>query len=53
MVVWISADHDWNVYKAGRHDMKLMILDFADSRGKNTVGRWQRVTRQSNSPQVQ
>ena len=53
MVVWISPDHDWNVYKAGRHEMKLMVLDFADSPGKNTFGQWPRVTRQSNLPQVQ
>jgi hypothetical protein len=51
MVAWISADHDWHVYKAGRHEMRLMVLDFAESRGKNTFGHLQQV--RSSSPQVQ
>jgi hypothetical protein len=36
--VWIPADHDWNVYKAGPHEMKMMVLDFLGSREKNSVG---------------
>ncbi len=53
MVVWISADHVWNIYRAGRRDMKLMILDFEHSRGKNTSGDLQQVGRQNTSPEVQ
>jgi hypothetical protein len=53
MVVWISAGHDWNIYRAGRQDMKIMVLDFADSRGKNTFGDLQQVGRQSTLPHVQ
>jgi hypothetical protein len=53
MIAWIPADHDWNIYKAGRRDMKLMVLDFADSSGKNTFGHLQQVGRQDTSPQVQ
>jgi hypothetical protein len=53
MVGWIPADHDWNVYRAGRREMKLMILDFEHSRGKNTSGDVQQVGRQITSPRVQ
>jgi hypothetical protein len=48
MVVWVSADHDWHVYKAGRHDMNLMVLDFAETRGKNTFDHLQQA--RSGSP---
>jgi hypothetical protein len=33
--------------------MKLMILDFEHSRGKNTSVDWQQVGRQNTSPEAQ
>jgi hypothetical protein len=52
MVVWIPANSDWNVYRAGSHDMKLMVLDFMDTNRKDTNGTVQRVSHESDSTQV-